>query len=75
MVGNCQTGSAVSLKRVLGLGLIDTKDPSQSLLLLKPLDQPGSGITHGGGRKLSTSDPTYLSFKRFVEHYQQCQQP
>jgi hypothetical protein len=74
-VGNCQTGSAVTLKRVLTLGLINIDEPSQSLLLLKPLDKYGGGVPHGGGAKLTPADETYLSFKRFIEHYQQCQQP
>ena len=74
-VGNCQTASAVSLKRVLTLGLINTDDTSKSLLLLKPLDKYGGGVAHGGGAKFTREDATYLSFTRFIEHYQQCQQP
>lgn len=73
-VGNCQTGSAVSLKRALGLGLINVDQPSQSLLLLKPLDSYGGGVPHGGGAKFTKTDPTYASFTRFIEHYAQCQQ-
>lgn len=79
-IGNCATGSAVSLKRVLGLGLINTDDPTQSLLLLKPLSPDNgagpNGIKHGGGQKFDgTDDPTYQSFLRFILHYQKCQQP
>ena len=75
-VGNCATGSAVTLKRVLSLGLIDVEQPTQSLLLLKPLDESGGGVTHGGGAKFEgTEDFTYQSFLRFILHYQQCQQP
>lgn len=73
-VGNCQTGSAVSLKRALTLGLINVDQPSSSLLLLKPLDTYGGGIKHGGGTKFTKTDPTYASFLRFIEHYAQCQQ-
>lgn len=71
-VGNCQTGSAVSLKRVLGLGLIDADEPERSLLLRKPLDLPDS--RHGGGTKFTTKDPAYQSFLRFVELYRACRQ-
>lgn len=74
-VGNCSTGSAVTLKRVLALGLIDVDDPSQSLLLQKPLDKRGGGVAHGGGAKFTTTDLAYQSFTRFIEHYRQCQQP
>jgi hypothetical protein len=74
-VGNCQTGSAVTFKRVRELGLIDLQDPNRSLLLLKPLDVSGGGVMHGGGDKFTKADPTYLSFQRFILHYQKCQQP
>jgi hypothetical protein len=74
-VGNCQTGSAVTLKRVLSLGLIDTETPTASLLLQKPLAISGGGVTHGGGAKFTSDDPAFLSFQRFVMHYQQCLQP
>jgi hypothetical protein len=74
LVGNCETGSAVSLARVLGLGLIDVEDPSSSLLLLKPLDVAGGGVEHGGDAKFSsTMDPSYQSFLRFVQYYADCQ--
>jgi hypothetical protein len=72
-VGNCQTGSAVSLKRVIGLGLLDMDDPSSSLLLQKPLDLPGA--RHGGGAKFTIEDPAYVSFLSFITHYRDCQRP
>lgn len=75
VVGNCQTGSAATLKRVLALRLINVEDPSKSLLLQKPLDTYGGGVPHGGGAKFSTVDIAYQSFTRFIEHYRQCQQP
>ena len=74
LVGNCQTGSAATLKRVLGLKLIDTDEPTASLLLQKPLDVTGGGVEHGGGEKFdSTMDDTYQSFLRFIRHYADCQ--
>jgi hypothetical protein len=75
LVGNCQTGSAVSLKRVLTLGIIDVSEPEQSLLLQKPLGPSGGGVEHGGGTKFTTADETYLSFSRFVRHYAECRPP
>jgi hypothetical protein len=64
----------VTLARVLGLGLVDTEDPTASLLLLKPLDDAGGGVEHGGDQKFAdTMDPTYLSFLRFIQHYAACQ--
>lgn len=72
-VGNCQTGSAVSLKRVLGLGLIDVADPASSLLLQKPLEAPG--VKHGGGQKFTTADDAYQSFLSFISRYQECRGP
>lgn len=75
VVGNCKTGSAATLKRVLALGLINVDEPSKSLLLQKPLDKYGGGVAHGGGAKFTTADIAYLSFTRFIEHYRQCQLP
>lgn len=74
LVGNCKTGSAVSLARVLALGLIDVDEPTSSLLLLKPLDVEGGGVEHGGDAKFSSPmDPSYQSFLRFIQHYADCQ--
>jgi len=73
--GNCQTGSAVTFQRVRDLGLIDVGDPEKSLLLQKPLDEAAGGVKHGGGEKFpDTTDATYQSFLRFIQHYQHCQQ-
>jgi hypothetical protein len=71
--GNCATGSAVTLKNVVSLGLLNTDDPDQSLLLLKPLDVPGGGVAHGGGDKFSKLDPAYASFQQFAQLYAGCQ--
>jgi hypothetical protein len=71
-VGNCQTGSAVTLKRVLSLGLLNLQEPKQSLLLEKPLDDVGGGVNHGGGAKFTPMDDAYDSFLRFIEHYSAC---
>ena len=73
--GNCQTASVTSLRRVLSLGLINTSEPTQSLILLKPLDEIGGGVKHGGGSKFEGSDPAYASFLRFIEYYASCTEP
>ena len=73
-IGNCQTGSAATLKRVLALGLMNTDEPKLSLLLQKPLDDIGGGVQHGGGAKFTPNDDAYKSFLRFIEHYQACQE-
>lgn len=75
LVGNCETGSAVSLKRVLALDLIDLADPEASLLLRKPLDESGGGVEHGGGAKFTKADDAYASFLRFIQHYAECRAP
>jgi hypothetical protein len=75
-VGNCQTGSAVTLKRVLSLGLIDLEQPDQSLILLKPLTERNGGVKHGGDEKFADmTDLAYQSFLRFIVHYKDCTQP
>lgn len=71
-LGNCETGSAVTLKRVVAAGLLDTSDPSSSLLLEKPLDDVGGGVNHGGGAKFTPMDDAYRSFLRFARLYQTC---
>ncbi len=71
-VGNCATGSAVSLARMLELGLIDPNDPERSSLLQKPRDLPEN--RHGGGAKFTPKDRAYQSFLRFIERYARCTQ-
>jgi hypothetical protein len=75
-VGNCATGSAATFKNARDLGIFDTDDPTQSLILLKPLDVAGGGVTHGGAQKFADkTDPTYQSFLRFALHYKACTAP
>lgn len=73
--GNCGTASVTSLRRVLSLGLINPAEPTQSLLLLKPLDEIGGGVKHGGGSKFEGDDPAYASFLRFIQYYASCTEP
>ena len=71
-LGNCETGAATSLRRMLELGVIDLSDPEQSLLLQKPRDLPEN--RHGGGAKFTPKDRAYRSFLRFIELYGRCTQ-
>lgn len=72
-LGNCNNGSAVTFKNARDLGILNADDPTQSLILLKPLDQAGGGVKHGGGEKFEgTSDLTYQSFVRFLNLYHRC---
>jgi len=71
--GNCNNGSAITFKNARDLGILDAEHPTESLILLKPLDKSGGGVAHGGGEKFSdTSDPTYQSFLRFLDLYHRC---
>lgn len=73
LAGNCETGSVASLRRIVGLGLMDLAEPKKSLLLQKPLDVVAGGVMHGGGSKFSSSmDPAYVSFLQFIEYYATC---
>ncbi|HEV8551579.1 MAG TPA: hypothetical protein VGQ57_21170 [Polyangiaceae bacterium] len=76
VANSCNAGSLETFHNVIDLGLVDTQDPTQSLLLLKPVDAAGSGITHGGGAKFSgPSDPSYQSFLSFFEYWIGCGAP
>jgi hypothetical protein len=72
--GNCALASLQTMRRVIGSGYLDLTEPSQSLLLLKPLAESEGGVKHGGHDKFAnTEDPAYQSFLHFIEHYAKCQ--
>ena len=54
-----------TLKYMLEFELIDSKNPANSLLLLKPMMQ----VKHGGGLKMVLGDRTYKQFRRFIDDY------
>jgi hypothetical protein len=54
-----------TLNYMLEAKLIDTEQPEQSLLLLKPTMQ----VEHGGGQKMVVGDRTYKQFRRFIDDY------
>jgi hypothetical protein len=62
-------GSAeLTLQRLLKQKLINIVTPSESLLLLKPLNK----VPHGGGVKFVYGDAGYKEFRRFIEDYAAC---
>jgi hypothetical protein len=72
----CNPGALETFHNVVSLGLVDANDPTQSLILRKPLDIAQGGVAHGGGSKFDgTSDPTYQSFLSFLEYWIGCGAP
>jgi hypothetical protein len=75
-LNSCNAGSLATFHNVIERGLIDVNDPTQSLLLLKPLDAVEGGVDHGGGPKFSgTNDPSYASYLAFIEYWIGCGAP
>jgi hypothetical protein len=69
----CASSSLETMHRVLQWGLVDLQAPERSLLLLKPLADPQSGVTHGGGPKFDgKTDPSYLGFLEWIARYASC---
>ena len=56
---------AGTLKHLVEAGLIDTDEPTQSLILQKPTMQ----VKHGGGIKMVVGDRSYKQFRKFLEDY------
>lgn len=72
----CNTGSLETFHNIVTLGLADPNDPTQSLILRKPLDVAQGGVAHGGGSKFDgMRDPTYQSFLSFLEYWIGCGAP
>lgn len=66
-------GAMVSMYNLVSLGAMDTEQPLQSMLLLKPLKQSQGGVSHGGGDKfVDTADEAYQDFALFLEQYSAC---
>jgi hypothetical protein len=71
----CEVGSLVTMRRVIDTGLVDAANPSNSLLLLKPLAISAGGVEHGGHDKMAdTQDPAYVDYLRWIERWAACQQ-
>lgn len=69
-------GADETFDRIIEWGLVDTSDPSQSLILLKPLARASGGVRHGGGTKFrNLEDPAYIDFRWWIAYYAQCTNP
>lgn len=59
-------GPEATMRYVLAAkGLVNAKEPDQSLLLLKPLLE----VEHGGGKKFLYGDQGYKAFRAWIEDY------
>jgi hypothetical protein len=58
-------GPEETLDYLMKSKLIDVKEPENSLLLLKPLNQ----VKHGGGIKFEKGDQGYKAMRNFLEDY------
>ena len=75
-IGDCQFASLETMRRVIGNGYIDRSQPSDSLWLLKPLDETVGGITHGGGGKIfSLDEDAYKAMLHWATRYSECNPP
>jgi len=72
--GSCEIGSLSTMRNVIDSGLLDADNPSQSLLLLKPLSVEAGGVEHGGHDKMATvDDPSYRDYLTWIERWADCQ--
>jgi len=73
---SCNVDSLETFHNLVASGLMDAENPTQSLLLLKPLDVRDGGVAHGGGPKFhGVDDVSYLSFLSFIEYWAGCGAP
>ncbi len=71
--GGRRNAAMLTMYNLIGLGAVDTGQPLQSTMLLKPLSEKLGGIAHGGGAKmLSVADSAYQDFIVWLEHYGAC---
>jgi hypothetical protein len=71
---NCHASSLATLRNVLEANLIDSDEPLQSRLLLKPLAEEDGGVEHGGHDKFTIDgDPAYTNLVYFLTRYAACQ--
>lgn len=74
--GECALASLQTMHTVRERGYIDTLDPTQSRLLLKPLSEDEGGVEHGGHAKFGDKeDPAYVDFLSWIEREAQCEHP
>jgi hypothetical protein len=72
--GSCDEASLRTMRTVVSRGLVNVGDPTQSLLLLKPLSPEYGGVEHGGAAKFhGNEDQGYKNFLYWLERYADCQ--
>jgi hypothetical protein len=72
-VGACGAASLATMRRVIERGYVDVEDPTQSLYLLKPLEEELGGVEHGGGDKMhSTDEEGYQAMLYWATRYADC---
>jgi hypothetical protein len=73
-VGDCDVGSLATMRQVVARGLVNTEDPEQSLILLKPLSEEAGGVVHGGHDKIASKDEAaYRDLLAWIERFAACQ--
>jgi hypothetical protein len=58
-------GAEATMNYLLSKKLVDPKQPTKSILLLKPLNE----VKHGGGQKMRRGDAGYMAFRTWLEDY------
>ncbi len=72
--GTCEAASLATMRTVVKSGYVNVDDPSQSLLLLKPLAEADGGLEHGGHDKFQLEgDAAYQNFLSWLTYYSDCQ--
>jgi hypothetical protein len=71
--GPCDLASLKTMHAVVNGGLVNRTDPTQSLLLVKPLAEAAGGIEHGGHDKFAdASDAAYVDFLSWITREAAC---
>jgi hypothetical protein len=74
--GPCNLAALETYRRVTRSGYIDIDNPSQSLWIVKPLDEALGGVPHGGDDKIhSLEDDLYRQMVYFATRYAECVSP
>jgi len=58
-------GAEATMNYLISRKLVDPKQPTRSLFLLKPLNE----VKHGGGQKMRRGDAGYTAFRTWLEDY------
>jgi|GEM_PF-2620927 len=68
-----EAGALITAERLRASGYLNLAEPSQSLILLKPLSTELGGVSHGGGTKIRSLDDTlYQGLLAWIEHLASC---